>query len=224
MSLSLFSHNSAGSSLSQKPQWEGANTYRISLSGAHLEVTIAGNYSNEFEIVLPENKNLYDESLYKDWPSFVLMDIHWKYTASKILWQETLGSLQMLAVVHKSPTELDSTSPHSPSFESIITRGLRASFDIPDGETEANTGIGLPKKYESVDINDTQWLKYTVIGGTANADMLSYSTSLSRQHYITVIFRVVEHQSSGIKNWYNVCLSDIKKIMSSFSVSHNSEN
>lgn len=216
MSISLFSHNSSGNSLTQHPDWEQTDSYQISLSGARLEMTLPRNYSTEHETILPENKNLYDDSLYNDWPSFVLLDIHWKYAARKILWQEILGTLQVLAVIHKSSAELRSTNAHSSEFEAIVTRDLRESFEIEDGEMVAQSGIELPRKYHFVDINNTPWLRYTVIGGTSNADMLSFSTPLTEQHYITVIFRIAGHQSYDTKDWHNTCIDDIEKIINSF--------
>ena len=224
MSIGLFSHNSVGDSLTQYPKWEDTDTYQIRLSGISLETTLPGNYSQEFESILPENKNLYDKSLYENWPSFILMDLHWKYAARKILWQETLGTLQALAVVHRSPEELKSQNAHSNEFKNIIINNLRQSFEIEDGEVTANSGISMPETYEPIDINNTSWLKYTVNGGTSNADMLSYSTPLTSGHFITIMFRIVGHEGYDVKNWRNKCLDDIERIMDSLKISHPEDN
>jgi len=185
-----------------------------------MEITLPGNNSPEYDVIVPENRNLYDESLYEDWPSFILLDIHWKYAARKILWQETLGTLQTLAVVHRAPEALKSQDAHSSEFKNVITKDLRQAFNIADGEVTARNGISLPETYEAVNINNTSWLKYNVIGGTSNADMLSYSTPLSSEHFITVMFRIVGHEGHDVKNWHDRCLEDIERIMNSLKISH----
>lgn len=185
-----------------------------------MEITLPGNYSPQFEVIVPKNKNLFDESLYEDWPSFILLDLHWKYATRKILWQETLGTLQALAVVHRVPEGLKSQDAHSSDFKNAITKNLQQAFNIADGDVKSRSGISLPETYETVNVNNTSWLKYNVIGGTSNPDMLSYSTPLSSEHFITVMFRVVGHEGYDVKDWHNRCLEDIERIMGSLKISH----
>ncbi len=214
--ICLFGANACAQSMSMKPDWSNTTEYRVGLSGTILTFVLPGAVSREFELTLPADKNIHDQSLYRDWDSFLLANMFWDYKSRKLLWQNVYGSLNLRMTVHRISAG-DGLSD-TQALAQAIEASMRAAYGISPGERQSDSGLRLPEDFKDVDINNRAWLAFSVRRGNEEPGMLNYAIRLTDTHYLKVSLKVMENYDRAEKNWYEQATGDIRKIVDSLKV------
>lgn len=203
---------------STRPDWSHSKSYSVKLSSSTVKYVVPVKFSGDFDVMEPTNNNIYDDNLYRQWTSFTVSSMYWDYKSSMILWTEMYGTLKMHVMVQKNPDSFKVRNMDE--LQKAITDNLRKIYDIPPGQYRDNSGFTIPQDFENISINNIEWTKFLIVGGTSSADMIAYATPLSADHILEVYFTIMEAKPRNDKNWYNICLNDIEKIMDSFKLTH----
>jgi len=149
--------------------------------------------------------SLRDDELFGKSARFVATKVHWKFHEGVL--RKVSGVMEMKIVLSRA-TNLDSTRLQG------IKESLQTAFD---NELKVVGYRGEPVLFQGIEINGKAWLNYRV----PILGMLSYSTPLTNERYLTVSFSFIDNAGEPSHLWQNSAVELAKAIISSATIIRN---
>lgn len=151
------------------------------------------------------NVSLRDDALFRKSDRFVATKVHWKFRDGVL--RKVSGVMEMKIVLSRA-TNLDS----------MQLQGIKESLQVAfDNELKVVGYRGEPVVFQAIEINGKPWLNYRV----PILGVLSYSTPLSNERYLTVSFSFIDNTGEPSPQWQNSAVELSKVIISSATIVSN---
>ena len=183
----------------------------LSFSGSRIVFRVPQNFSKDYPPpnALSKSFNIYDPDIYEDASNALfLYDMFWDYQ-SGLIFKSIDGTLSMNVSLYKT-TAINVNIDGPEQLIKIIPRDFEAIYGNKDTD---DYDISGPHDLSVRKIKSLSWASYHY--KINDALTTAYAIPISKQHYLRVIFRLIDsHKSNNFKAQAKV---DVQQIMASFS-------
>lgn len=149
--------------------------------------------------------SLRDDGLFGKSARFVATKVHWKFRDGVL--RKVSGVMEMKIVLSRAN-----------NLDSMQLQGVKESLQTAfDNELKVVGYQGEPVFFQGIEINGKTWVNYRV----PILGVLSYSTPLSNERYLTVSFTFIDNTGEPSHHWQNSAVELSKAIISSATITRN---